>query len=88
MTPHRPTQKPGGEAGDAQDRAPLPAGSRLALAASLPGLIMLLVGFVVAVLIGVRKIGVWPTVILWCAILALWAAAVVLALRLRKRRGG
>jgi hypothetical protein len=49
-------------------------------------LIVLLVGFVVAVLIGVRLIGVWPTVILWCALLGLFAAGVVLVARHQKKR--
>jgi hypothetical protein len=49
---------------------------------------MLLAGFTVAVLIGVRKIGVWPTVVLWCAVIGLVAAGVVLGLRLRRRRDG
>jgi hypothetical protein len=58
----------------------------MALAASLPGVIMLLVGFVVAVLIGVKVIGVWATVILWCVLLGLFASGLTLAVRLLKRR--
>jgi hypothetical protein len=56
MTRYGRTQKSGGEAGEVQDGARLPAGSRLALAASLPGLIMLLL------VITLLAFAVWPNV--------------------------
>jgi hypothetical protein len=79
-------QKSLGEPGKGQHEARLPAGSRLALASMLPGLIMLLIGFVVAVLLGIRLIGVWATVILWCAILAVFVLGLTLLGRRRKKR--
>lgn len=63
-----------------------PTGARMALVASLPGVIMLVVGFVVAVLIGVRTIGVWPTVILWCSLLGVFGAGLLVIVRLMKKR--
>jgi hypothetical protein len=47
---------------------------------------MLLVGFVVGFLLGVRMIGVWKTVIVWCVLFGLVAAAVTVVLRVRKKR--
>jgi hypothetical protein len=47
---------------------------------------MVLVGFAAAILISLSKIGVWPTVALWGAIFGLYAAATLLAVRLRRKR--
>jgi hypothetical protein len=60
--------------------------SRLALASALPSVIMLLVGFAVAFLIGVKVIGLWATVILWAALLSVFAVGLVLVVRLAKKR--
>jgi hypothetical protein len=62
----------------------LPAGSRLALFAALPALIMLLVGFGVGIAIGIDRIGVWKTLLVWGVVFGLLAVGVVL--RLRKSR--
>jgi hypothetical protein len=81
MRRHGSMQKPVGE-----DGAPPPAAIRMPLAAALPGLIMLLVGFVVVFSIGVSRIGLWQTVALWCALLGLYALGLAVVVRLLKKR--
>ena len=74
-------QKPGGEDGT----PPRPV-IRMPLAAALPGLVMLLVGFVVVFAIGVSRIGFWQTAAVWCALLGLYALGLAVAARLLKKR--
>jgi hypothetical protein len=47
---------------------------------------MLLVGFSVAFLIGVSRIGFWPTLALWGGLLSVFALGLLLIVRLMKRR--
>ena len=56
------------------------------LVASLPGCIVLLAGFVIAILIGVSRIGIWKTALVWGVMAGLTAAAIALGLWLRKKR--
>ena len=47
---------------------------------------MLLVGFGVAIAVGVSRIGIWKTAAVWGVMICLYAAAIALGLRLRKKR--
>jgi hypothetical protein len=66
------------------DDARRPAGLRTLLLAQLPPLIMVLVANVVAIFISVKFIGVWPTVAIWCVLLALVGTTLIKFLRLRR----
>ena len=58
----------------------------MALVALVPGYVMLLVGFVAAVLIGISRIGFWKTAILWCVVIGVAAAGVMAGIRARRKR--
>ena len=60
-----------------------PAGLRTLLLAQLPSLIMSLVSVGLAIVVCVRLVGVWPTVVIWSLVLGLIGLAVNRGLRLR-----